>query len=466
MERETTIPSVSVEVIKEVVPPSPTATGIVAILGSTEKGPYIPTRIDRFPTFMETFGSVSRYSMPEVKQALQNGAKELVIVRLENGATNGGRAYIELNNENGSTIFTLKARADGIWGNDIWVWVHNGKTDGTRRIDLYYQSDEPAKTDKSFETFDNLSMESENEPYLVTTIEEQSELINAQTTGSGTLATTATPQKLNNGANPKPGDFDSGLEKLKQELDVDIVVPSIQYPSSFQDDDFTNSNDIFSKVDAHCKRMSEDGNNRIGFGSVSRGETVAKSIERTETLSSDRFVIVAPHGVVGAVAGLVGNLTYYHSPTFKAISGIASLEKDFPPTDLRKLLEKYIVPIAARKGLGIIIIRGLTTDGDQISVRRVADYAVRNVKGIAERFIGNLNTQDGRDALKQKILEFFQQMEKESAVVPSTDGLEPAFKVDVYSTQRDFALGIVRVDIAVRPVRAIDFIYATILVQV
>jgi len=37
--------------------------------------------------------------------------------------------------------------------------------------------------------------------------------------------------------------------------------------------------------------------------------------------------------------------------------------------------------------------------------------------------------------------------------------------VDVYSTQTDFAQGIVRIDIAVRPVRAIDYIYATIRVK-
>jgi hypothetical protein len=36
----------------------------------------------------------------------------------------------------------------------------------------------------------------------------------------------------------------------------------------------------------------------------------------------------------------------------------------------------------------------------------------------------------------------------------------------LHSSQADFAQGIVRVDIAVRPVRAIDFIIATILVQV
>jgi hypothetical protein len=57
-------------------------------------------------------------------------------------------------------------------------------------------------------------------------------------------------------------------------------------------------------------------------------------------------------------------------------------------------------------------------------------------------------------------------MQKEGALVPSTDGKDSAFKVNVYSSQADFAQGIVRVDIAVRPVRAIDFIYATIFVQV
>ena len=56
-------------------------------------------------------------------------------------------------------------------------------------------------------------------------------------------------------------------------------------------------------------------------------------------------------------------------------------------------------------------------------------------------------------------------MGREEAIVPSTDGKEPAFLVDVYSSQMDFAQGIVRVDLVLRPVRAIDYIYATITVQ-
>jgi len=68
-------------------------------------------------------------------------------------------------------------------------------------------------------------------------------------------------------------------------------------------------------------------------------------------------------------------------------------------------------------------------------------------------------------ALRQKLTEFLMTMEREEAIVPSVDLKQPPFLVDVYSSELDFAQGIVRVDIAVRPVRAMDYIYATITVQ-
>jgi phage tail sheath protein FI len=98
-------------------------------------------------------------------------------------------------------------------------------------------------------------------------------------------------------------------------------------------------------------------------------------------------------------------------------------------------------------------------------VTRVADEAIRETKAISENFIGELNTEQARTALKQQIVSTLTRMERAGALVPSTDGKDPAFIVDVYSTQLDFAQGIVRVDIAVRPVRAVDYIYATIRVK-
>ncbi len=118
-----------------------------------------------------------------------------------------------------------------------------------------------------------------------------------------------------------------------------------------------------------------------------------------------------------------------------------------------------------RAGRGVVALKGIDTTGDQISVTRVADQAIRETKAIAEGYIGELNTDDARVALRQSIVATFTRMERDGALVPSTDGSDPAFLVDVYSTQQDFAQGIVRIDIAVRPVRAIDYVYATIRVK-
>jgi len=141
---------------------------------------------------------------------------------------------------------------------------------------------------------------------------------------------------------------------------------------------------------------------------------------------------------------------------------------DYAPSELNDLIEGGVLAVAKQRNRGIVIVKGIDTTGatGQVSVTRVADHAVRGVKALADLFIGTLNTEDGRIALREKLTEFFFEMQREQAIVPSTDGSEPAFKVDVYSNQRDFALGIVRVDIAIRPVRAMDFINATILVQV
>jgi hypothetical protein len=211
--------------------------------------------------------------------------------------------------------------------------------------------------------------------------------------------------------------------------------------------------------------MSKDAKNRIGIGTVGPGESIADIVNRNTVLASDRFVIVAPYGVAGAVAGLVSKLSYYESPTFKPLTGIADLEARYTPSQLMELLKNGILAIEARRGRGIIVEKGITTSKEQISVMRIADHAVRGAKNVAENFIGTLNTPGGRTALREKLTEFFLTMAKEESIVPSTDLKEPPFLVDVYSSELDFAQGIVRADIAVRPVRAMDYIYATITVQ-
>jgi hypothetical protein len=155
------------------------------------------------------------------------------------------------------------------------------------------------------------------------------------------------------------------------------------------------------------------------------------------------------------------------SPTFKNAPLFGISPASYRESELNRLLGSSInlCVVQFRQGRGIVVLKGIDATGDQISVTRVADQCIRETKAISENFIGQLNTEDARAALRQQIVATFTRMERENALVPSTDGSDPAFAVDVYSTQLDFAQGIVRIDIAVRPVRAIDYIYATIRVK-
>ncbi len=439
------IPGVQVTVVKEVIPPQLAPSGVLGLIGLTEKLDQVE-RAASWSRFIAVCGSSAAYSLPEARQVLANGVFELVIAPVK--STVAQAAVVTLPAATGNdTVLTLEARAPGSWANGFVVRVIHraGKFDLEVRASA---ATEPLEVQR------NLVLDSIGK-------ELQSGIVRVTDATAGALPKDG-DYPLADGKDATPADYIDALKRLEDEPDVDLVLAAVQDFSTV-----ANVTKIYSEVISHCQRMSEDSKGRIGFGQTPPGSAPVKDFtDMASTLLSDRFVLAAPHGVAGAVAGRVGNLSYFQSPTFKQLAGSSTLSRALTIEEQQTLLKGNVVPIINQRGRGIIILRGLTTDGDQISVRRVADRAVRGVKAIGELFIGRLNNEDGRGALKQKLTEFLVQMEKDGAIVPSTDGKDPAFKVDVYSSQADFAQGIVRVDIAVRPVRAIDFIYATILVQV
>lgn len=438
------IPGVSVSVVKEVLPQQLAPSGVLGLVGFTG-GAAGTHRAASWARVRELCGDVVAQSLPEARQALDNGVSELVIVTLPSDGNAGGASLTNADAQ--KPAIKLKARAGGTWSNalDVVVAPRGSNVD----ISVRRRGGDPLE-----------------------------QLRNVSAAGLSAALGGLTNLALDGGADglPAPGtypvsggkdasvqDYQSALDALREEPDVDMVLAAVQDLSDARRADVTA---IYGAVISHCNNMAGDAKGRIGFGQVGPGWSLANIKEAVSNLVSDRFVLVAPHGVIGAVAGLVGNLSYFQSPTFKATSGTGPLSKALKTEDQTELLKSFVVPVVTERGRGTIVVRGLTTDGDQISVRRVADRAVRTMKMIGDLFIGRLNNADGRGALKQKLIEALLQMEREGAIVPSTDGKDPSFKVDVYSSQEDFAKGIVRVDMAVRPVRAIDYIYATVLVQV
>ncbi len=446
------LPGVEVQVVKEIVPQQLHPSGVVGIIGTAEKGPILtPVPVTSYREYQEKFGSDLSFSLTkEARICFMNGVFEVFATRIEAAGTANASAVLK--DAEGEEALRLEARYVGESGNKLRYSVSAGAIEGSFSLQI---------TDGTrFEAFDNITMDRSSELYAVDVINRGSKLATAKDLGKrGKAASKALmvgEGQFEGGvtSKPDPSSYEKALEMLEMEEDVDVVLVADCWDPK-----------VHAMVDAHCMNMSKDAKNRIGIGTVGPGESVQEIVKRTSALASDRFVLVAPYGVAGAVAGLISRLNYYESPTFKALTGIAELERRYTPSELMELLKAGVLAIEARRGRGLIVEKAITTSKEQISVIRIADHAVRGTKNISENFIGTLNTAQGRGALKEKITEFMIQMERENAIVPSTDGKEPAFLVDVYSSQMDFAQGVVRVDIAVRPVRAMDYIYATITVQ-
>lgn len=444
------LPGVEIQVIKEIVPQQLNPSGVVALIGTTEKGePLVPTPVSSYAEFADKFGSSESFTVTkDAKQAFQNGVFQVVVVPIS--GQNGTKGTAILKDRKGRDSVLLTAKSSGEAGNRIAVKVE-GDADSVRM----------SVTDgANMEIYDDVAMNASGANYLVDVINQRSALVSADDLHSSAKFPNNNPAvveaALSGGVTGviSKADYEAALDKLEGEPDVDIVAAcDISDP------------EIHALIEAHCLKMSIDAKNRIGLGTIAKNESIKDICNRTTVMASDRFVLIAPFGCLGAVAGLMSRLNYFESPTFKPVSGLAKLEKKYTPSEQMEMLKAGVLPLEAQKGRGIVVVKGISTSKEQISVTRIADHAVRGVKGVSDLFIGTLNSPTGRAALKGKIIEFFMRMESEGAIVPSTDGKEPPFLVDVYSSELDFAQGIVRVNIAVRPVRAMDYIYATIKVE-
>lgn len=277
-------------------------------------------------------------------------------------------------------------------------------------------------------------------------------------------AATTSPTPLAGGSSPNTAAFQAAIDALGNDPRINIVLAAVE-PTAAN----STVRTVHQALVAHAVREADNGSPRVAFGAVTAAEQsdLDEIRDHAAAVRNRRFVLVSPAGAAGAVAGLVSRLSPEISPTFKPVPLFGNAPANYTGSQLNKLLgpSHNACVVQQRAGRGVIVLRGLDTSGDQISVTRVADAAIRETKAISENFIGQLNSSDARAALKAQIVATFTRMERAGQLVPSTDGSDPAFVVDVYSTQQDFAQGIVRIDIAIRPVRAIDFIYASIRVK-
>lgn len=472
------IPGVQILVVRELVPRPLGATGILGIVGYTEvdqsQNPL--KALGSVQEFRAEFGPGSLNAMPEVAQAFAAGLNQVVVANLPWDQATPASVVLKPKVNGEEKPVQLRARVGGSWGNDMFLRVAykpgpSGPGTGVVEVAVFQGGD----LQHPVEVLRNLSPKTGDERFFLTVVKNESSFVTTDWEApAGAVVIPADPYAdtpkqgqpvpLAGGEEASLGAFFNALARLEAFSDIDMVATSQRL-------DTTTAASLDAQVLAHCERMSRVARPRIGFGQapppVAKGgrPNIPAVCTAAGRLASDRYVMVAPHGYMGAVIGMIAGLPYYESPTFKRLSGVSSLTFDFTDTNLEELIKGGVCAVDEVPRKGIACVKGITTDTSQISVTRVADRAVRHVQNIAQDFIGLLNTEAQRLALKQRITEAFARMEREGALVPSTDGKSPPFVVNVESLPDDFAAGRVRVDIAIRPVRAIDYIYATIKVQ-
>jgi len=266
-------------------------------------------------------------------------------------------------------------------------------------------------------------------------------------------------------------DYKTGLDLLLNE-DVHIVV------AAGQDDQFGN------ELDKHCQKASTDviKRDRIAVtGSKRQDPTKADAFFdylRGHSLSSDRLIFVAP-GIraqdagatppgpvtlpgsyaAAAFAGFLASLSPHISPTNKVLP-VDALERNFTAPELTQLVQRGILLLEKRQGFRIV--RGITTQPPgsafaQITTRRIVDYAKYGVRSAATPYIGLLNNERVRGALKATVNSFLAEMVIDEMLV--------SYELAVSATRDEERKGIARVTMTLRPTFSIDFIKVTMFLE-
>jgi hypothetical protein len=264
------------------------------------------------------------------------------------------------------------------------------------------------------------------------------------------------------GAAAGADDYQAGLATLENEP-AHIMVAAGQTDVSFG-----------AKLDQHCQRTSTDSIKRDRIGVIGSRLTATVDDLRGHNLDSDRIIFVAPGikatDVTGddvilpgaytaaAVAGRLAALPAHLSPTNKVLP-VDDLQKYYTSAELEQLVQARVLAVERRAGFRIV--KGITTSSgsafSQITTRRIVDYAKFGVRSAADPFIGLLNNERVRTALRASINAFLVQMMKDEMLV--------FYEVDVSATRDEQKQGIARVTMTLQPVFSIDFIKVTMFLE-
>lgn len=159
-----------------------------------------------------------------------------------------------------------------------------------------------------------------------------------------------------------------------------------------------------------------------------------------------------------AVAGLISSLSPESSPTNKVLSGVVELAQRFTYGQTSELVSSRVLVLEDRQG--VRVVRGVTTDDGafkQITTRRITDYAKRGIRLAADPFIGRLNNERVRKALRGAIDGFLTTMIVAEQLI--------SYTLAVTATREDEKSGRAMVNVVLQPTFSIDYVMVTLVLE-
>ncbi|MCP4215137.1 MAG: hypothetical protein GY765_10790 [bacterium] len=265
----------------------------------------------------------------------------------------------------------------------------------------------------------------------------------------------------NNGAGAGASQYKAGLVLLENE-EVNFVLGAGMAVTQFG-----------SALLGHVDSMESQGKDRIGLTGGEIDDDADAINGHTETLSHRRMILVGP-GILAtdssaslqqgrdvvvtlpgsyaaaAVAGKLASLAPHISPTNKVLA-VRGVEHEFFRAELKQLVQNRV--LCLEKKSGYRIVRGITTDPGpfaQITTRRIVDKAKAGIRVGCMPYIGRLNNERVRKALKGTLDGFLIGMVQDEALV--------SYQLDVTATRPQEIAGQCIVTVTLRPTFSIDYI--------
>jgi hypothetical protein len=180
---------------------------------------------------------------------------------------------------------------------------------------------------------------------------------------------------------------------------------------------------------------------------------VTPGVRVTDRVSGDEVTLPGSYAAA-AVAGLLASRSPHVSITNKTLA-VGGLERRYSPAQLEQVLQENVLPIEERRGFRVV--KGVTTSANtawhQITTRRIVDFAKIGVRRASEPYIGLLNNDRVRKALKGSINGFLAGMVNDEMLI--------TYDLEVSATRDEQIRGIARVIMTLQPTFSIDFIKVT-----